>query len=81
MGKPRRATSDGARPRVLVAADSRAEQGLGVEPDARSVNGREAWVHGDVDPASREGKALEGRHRRESAHRAAGTRSRGVATR
>jgi len=63
-----------------VATDFRAEEGLVVAP-ALPGNDRGARPRGDAGTASRKGKALEGRHRRESAEAVAGMRPRGAATR
>lgn len=66
IGKPRRASGDAVRPRIVVATDSRAEQGLEVA-SALPKNDRGARTRGDARTASREGEALKGRHRWESA--------------
>jgi hypothetical protein len=63
-----------------VATDFRAEQGL-VVASALPKNDRGARTRGDAGTASRKGKALEGRHRWESAEAVAGMRPRCAATR
>jgi hypothetical protein len=80
VGKPRRASGSAGRPRSDAVTDFRAEQGLVVAP-ALPENDRGARPRGDAWTASRKGKALEGRHRWESAEAVAGMRRQGVATR
>jgi hypothetical protein len=63
-----------------VATDFRAEEGL-VVASALPSNDRGAGPRGDAGAASRKGKALEGRHRWESAEAVAGMRPRCAATR